>query len=173
MAEKDVIKLRQNIRDDLAQLNYDLNMVVSKFFNSLQKTLNTYDRYIGNTHAIIPGIDDFNVIVDLAEELYPHDKPFTTNMRSRKRQGVIIRQCCYLIGMELGLTYAHMTDVLNTNHGYKVSDHSTMVHGVRQTRNSLEIKDKNVLPIWSNLMAEMQKRSFKKTFVSLDYSDKL
>lgn len=165
--------MRHNIRQDLAQLNYDLNMVVNKFFTSIQKNLNEYDKYIGDTHAIIPGIDNFKIVVDLAEELYPDDKPFTDNMKYRGAQVIIIRQCCYLIGHELGLSYSHMVRVLNQIHKEKVTHHSTMLHGVNKTRTALEIKDKAVLPIWSNLMAEMQRRNYSKTFVSLESIDSL
>lgn len=157
----------------MAQLNYDLNLVISKFFTSIQKDLNSYDKYIGDTHAIVPGIDNFNIVVNLAEELYPDDKPFTDNMKYRGAQVIIIRHCCYLIGFELGLSYAHMVRVLNQNHGEKVTHHATMLHGVKKARTSLEIKDKAVLPIWSNLMAEMQRRNYSKTFVSLETIDEL
>ena len=167
------MKLRSNIRQDLAQLNYDLNLVISKFFNSIQQDLNKYDKYIGDTHAIIPGIDNFNVVVNLAEELYPDDKPFTDNMKYRGAQVIIIRHCSYLIGIELGLSYSHMVRVLNQNHGEKVTHHATMLHGVKKARTALEIKDRAVLPIWSNLMAEMQKRKFTKSFVSLESIDEL
>jgi hypothetical protein len=173
MAEKDVTKLRGNIRQDLAQLNYDLNLVISKFFTSIQKDLNSYDKYIGDTHSIVPGIDNFNIVVNLAEELYPDDKPFTDNMKYRGAQVIIIRHCCYLIGNELGLSYSHMVRVLNQRHNEKVTHHATMLHGVKKARIALEIKDKAVLPIWSNLMAEMQKRNFSKTFVSLSPIDAL
>jgi hypothetical protein len=173
MAERDVTRLRHNIRQDLAQLNYDLNMIINKFFTSIQGDLYAYDKYIGETHAIIPGIDNFKIIVDLAEELYPDDKPFTKNIRNRKQQCTIIRQCCYLVANEVGLTYSHMVRVLNDMHDKKVSHHSTMLHGAKKTRIALEIKDKTVLPIWSNLMAEMQKRNFSKTFVSLAPIDAL
>lgn len=162
------MKLRSNIRQDLAQLNYDLNLVISKFFSSIQQDLNKYDKYIGDCHAIIPGIDNFNVVVNLAEELYPEDMPFTDNMKVRKQQVIIIRQCCYLIGSELGLSYAHMVRVLNQRHGEKVTHHATMLHGTKKARTALEIKDKSVLPIWSNLMAKMQERNYTKTFVSLE-----
>jgi hypothetical protein len=148
-------------------------MVINKFFTSIQKDLNAYDKYIGDTHAIVPGIDDFKIIVDLAEELYPDDKPFTDNMKIRKQQIIIIRQCCYLIGNELGLSYSHMVRVLNDMHKEKVTHHATMLHGAKKTRIALEIKDKSVLPIWSNLMAKMQERNFSKTFVSLESIDKL
>jgi hypothetical protein len=157
----------------LAQLNYDLNLVISKFFNSIQQDLNKYDKYIGDCHAIIPGIDNFNIIVNLAEELYPEDMPFTDNMKVRKQQVIIIRQCCYLIGSELGLSYAHMVKVLNQRHGEKVTHHATMLHGVKKARTALEIKDKSVLPIWSNLMAKMQERNYTKSFVSLESIDEL
>ena len=167
------MKLRSNIRQDLAQLNYDLNLVISKFFNSIQQDLNKYDKYIGDCHAIIPGIDNFNIIVNLAEELYPEDMPFTDNMKVRKQQVIIIRQCCYLIGSELGLSYAHMVKVLNQRHGEKVTHHATMLHGVKKARTALEIKDKSVLPIWSNLMAKMQERNYTKSFVSLESIDEL
>lgn len=167
------MKLRGNIRQDLAQLNYDLNLVISKFFNSIQQDLNKYDKYIGDTHSIIPGIDNFNIVINLAEELYPDDKPFTDKMKYRGAQVIIIRHCCYLIGHELGLSYSHMVRVLNARHGEKVTHHATMLHGVKKARTSLEIKDKAVLPIWSNLMAEMQKRNFSKTFVSLAPIDAL
>ena len=167
------MKLRGSIKQDLAQLNYDLNLVISKFFSSLQKDLNKYDKYIGNSHSIIPGIDDFRVVIDLAEELYPDDKPFTKNMKWRKTQIIIIRQCCYLIGHELGLSYSHMVRVLNDMHEEKVTHHATMLHGVKKARTALEIKDKAVLPIWSNLMAKMQERNFSKTFVSLEPIDAL
>jgi hypothetical protein len=66
-----------------------------------------------------------------------------------------------------------MVRVLNDRHGEKVTHHATMLHGVKKARIALEIKDKAVLPIWSNLMAEMQKRNFAKTFVSLDPIDAL
>jgi len=148
-------------------------MVISKFFTSIQKDLNDYDKYIGDTHAIVPGIDDFKIIVDLAEELYPDDKPFTDNMKIRKQQIIIIRQCCYLIGNELGLSYSHMVRVLNDMHKEKVTHHATMLHGAKKTRIALEIKDKSVLPIWSNLMAKMQERNYSKSFVSLESIDKL
>ena len=167
------MKLRSNIRQDLAQLNYDLNLVISKFFSSIQQDLNKYDKYIGDCHAIIPGIDNFNVVVNLAEELYPEDMPFTDNMKIRKQQVIIIRQCCYLIGSELGLSYAHMVRVLNQRHGEKVTHHATMLHGTKKTRTALEIKDKSVLPIWSNLMAKMQERNYTKSFVSLESIDEL
>jgi hypothetical protein len=157
----------------LAQLNYDLNLVISKFFTSIQKDLNAYDKYIGDVHAIVPGIDNFNVVINLAEELYPDDKPFTKNMKSRKQQVIIIRQACYLIGNELGLSYSHMVRVLNSMHDEKVTHHATMLHGAKKTRNALEMKDKAVLPIWSNLMAKMQERNYTKTFVSLDPIDAL
>jgi hypothetical protein len=148
-------------------------MVINKFFTSIQKDLNAYDKYIGDTHAIVPGIDDFKIIVDLAEELYPDDKPFTDNMKIRKQQIIIIRQCCYLIGNELGLSYSHMVRVLNDMHKEKVTHHATMLHGAKKTRIALEIKDKSVLPIWSNLMAKMQERNYSKSFVSLESIDKL
>lgn len=148
-------------------------MVVNKFFTSIQKNLNEYDKYIGDTHSIIPGIDNFKIVVDLAEELYPDDKPFTDNMKYRGAQVIIIRQCCYLIGHELGLSYSHMVRVLNQIHKEKVTHHATMLHGVNKTRTALEIKDKAVLPIWSNLMAEMQRRNYSKTFVSLESIDTL
>ena len=167
------MKLRGNIRQDLAQLNYDLNLVISKFFNSIQQDLNKYDKYIGDTHSIIPGIDNFNIVINLAEELYPDDRPFTDKMKYRGAQVITIRHCCYLIGHELGLSYSHMVRVLNDRHGEKVTHHATMLHGVKKARIALEIKDKAVLPIWSNLMAEMQKRNFAKTFVSLDPIDAL
>lgn len=167
------MKLRGNIRQDLAQLNYDLNLVISKFFSSIQQDLNKYDKYIGDCHAIIPGIDNFNVVVNLAEELYPEDMPFTDNMKVRKQQVIIIRQCCYLIGSELGLSYAHMVRVLNQRHGEKVTHHATMLHGTKKARTALEIKDKSVLPIWSNLMAKMQERNYTKSFVSLESIDAL
>lgn len=157
----------------MAQLNYDLNLVVSKFFTSIQKDLNAYDKYIGDTHAIVPGIDNFMLVVNLAEELYPDDMPFTKNMKSRKQQVVIIRQACYLIGNELGLSYSHMVRVVNSMHDEKVTHHATMLHGAKKTRTSLEMKDKAVLPIWSNLMAKMQERNYSKTFVSLDPVDTL
>lgn len=157
----------------MAQLNYDLNLVISKFFTSIQKDLNEYDKYIGDTHSIIPGIDNFNIVINLAEELYPDDKPFTDKMKYRGAQVIIIRHCCYLIGNELGLSYSHMVRVLNARHGEKVTHHATMLHGVKKARTALEIKDKAVLPIWSNLMAEMQKRNFSKTFVSLAPIDAL
>ena len=167
------MKLRSNIRQDLAQLNYDLNLVISKFFSSIQQDLNKYDKYIGDCHAIIPGIDNFNVVVNLAEELYPEDMPFTDNMKVRKQQFIIIRQCCYLIGSELGLSYAHMVRVLNQRHGEKVTHHATMLHGTKKARTALEIKDKSVLPIWSNLMSKMQERNYTKSFVSLESIDVL
>jgi hypothetical protein len=167
------MKLRSNIRQDLAQLNYDLNLVISKFFSSIQQDLNKYDKYIGDCHAIIPGIDNFNVVVNLAEELYPEDMPFTDNMKVRKQQVIIIRQCCYLIGSELGLSYAHMVRVLNQRHGEKVTHHATMLHGTKKARTALEIKDKSVLPIWSNLMSKMQERNYTKSFVSLESIDVL
>lgn len=167
------MKLRNNIRQDLAQLNYDLNLVVSKFFTSIQKDLNAYDKYVGDVHSIVPGIDDFKIIIDLAEELYPEDGAFTKNIKYRGAQVIIIRQACYLIGNELGLTYSHMVRTLNDMHGEKVTHHATMLHGVKKTRNALEMKDKTVLPIWSNLMAKMQERNYAKTFVSLDPIDKL
>ena len=173
MAEKDVVKLRHNIRQDLAQLNYDLNMVISKFFNSIQADLNKYDKYIGDTHAIIPGIDSFKVVVDIAEELYPDDKPFTKNMKSRKQQLIIIRQACYLVGNELGLSYSHMVRVLNDMHKEKVTHHATMLHGVKKTRTALELKDKAVLPIWSNLMSVLQAKQYQKNFVSLDFNQEV
>jgi hypothetical protein len=157
----------------LAQLNYDLNLVISKFFSSIQQDLNKYDKYIGDCHAIIPGIDNFNVVVNLAEELYPEDMPFTDNMKVRKQQVIIIRQCCYLIGSELGLSYAHMVRVLNQRHGEKVTHHATMLHGTKKARTALEIKDKSVLPIWSNLMSKMQERNYTKSFVSLESIDVL
>lgn len=147
-------------------------MVVSKFFTSIQKDLNAYDKYIGDTHAIVPGIDTFKVVIDLAEELYSDDKPFTENMKSRKQQVVIIRQACYLIGNELGLSYSHMVKVTNSMHTEKVTHHATMLHGAKKTRTALEMKDKAVLPIWSNLMAKMQERNYAKTFVSLESIDK-
>lgn len=157
----------------MAQLNYDLNLVISKFFTSIQKDLNAYDKYIGNAHSIIPGIDNFKVVIDLAEELYPDDKPFTKNMKFRKQQIIIIRQCCYLVGHELGLSYSHMVRVLNDMHDEKVTHHATMLHGVKKTRTALEIKDKTVLPIWSNIMAKMQERNYSKNFVSLEPIDNL
>jgi len=148
-------------------------MVISKFFTSIQKDLNAYDKYIGDTHAIVPGIDDFKIVVDLAEELYPDDKPFTKNMKHRKQQVTNNRQSCYLIGNELGLSYSHMVRVLNDMHGEKVTHHATMLHGAKKTRIALEIKDKSVLPIWSNLMSKMQERNYSKSFVSLESIDKL
>ena len=150
-----------------------LNLVISKFFSSIQQDLNKYDKYIGDCHAIIPGIDNFNVVVNLAEELYPEDMPFTDNMKVRKQQVIIIRQCCYLIGSELGLSYAHMVRVLNQRHGEKVTHHATMLHGTKKARTALEIKDKSVLPIWSNLMSKMQERNYTKSFVSLESIDVL
>lgn len=165
--------MREHIRQDLAQLNYDLNLTVTKFFSSLQKSLNKYDKYIGNSHSIIPGIDNFNVVINLAEELYPNEKPFSEKMKDRKTQRVIIRQCCYLIGAELGLTFSHMVNTLNARHSEKVVHHATMIHGINKTRTALELKDKVVLPIWSNLLAEMQKRNFSRTFVSLEPIDSL
>ena len=157
----------------MAQLNYDLNLVISKFFTSIQKDLNAYDKYIGDVHAIVPGIDNFNVVINLAEELYPDDKPFTKNMKSRKQQVIIIRQACYLIGNELGLSYSHMVRVTNSMHDEKVTHHATMLHGAKKTPNELKMKDKAVLPIWSNLMAKMQERNYTKTFVSLEPIDAL
>jgi hypothetical protein len=168
MAERDVKKLRGDIRQDLAQLNYDLNLVIGKFFNNIQKNLVKYDKYIGSTHALVPGIDDFQVVIDIAEELYPDDAPFTANMKFRGQQVIIIRQCCYLIGNELGLTYSHMVRVVNNMHDEKVTHHSTMLHGANKTKISLDIKDKRVIPIWSNLMAKLQEKGITKTFVSLD-----
>jgi len=160
--------LRGDIRQDLAQLNYDLNLVIGKFFNNIQKNLVKYDKYIGSTHALVPGIDDFQVVIDIAEELYPDDAPFTANMKFRGQQVIIIRQCCYLIGNELGLTYSHMVRVVNNMHDEKVTHHSTMLHGANKTKISLDIKDKRVIPIWSNLMAKLQEKGITKTFVSLD-----
>jgi hypothetical protein len=43
-----------------------------------------------------------------------------------------------------------------------------MLHGSNKTKSALHIKDKKVLPIWSNLMAAMQEKGITKTFVSLD-----
>jgi hypothetical protein len=160
--------LRGEIRQDLAQLNYDLNLVIGKFFNSIQKSLVKYDKYIGSNHALVPGINDFKVVVDLAEEMYPEDAPFTKNMKYRGTQVIIIRQCCYLIGNELGLTYSHMVRVVNSMHDEKVTHHATMLHGSNKTKSALDIKDKKVLPIWSNLMAKLQEKGITKTFVSLD-----
>lgn len=166
-------KLRKSIREDLAQLNYDLNLAVGKFFNNIQANLNKYDKYIGEINALVPGVDSFKVIIDLAEELYPDDSPFTKKMKYRGTQTVIIRQACYLIGVELGLSYSHMVRVLNDLHGEKVTHHATMLHGANKTRTALEIKDKAVLPIWSNLMASLQEKQIKKSFVSLAPIDKL
>lgn len=160
--------MRSEIRQDLAQLNYDLNLVIGKFFNNIQKSLVKYDKYIGSTHALVPGINDFKVVIDLAEELYPEDAAFSTNMNYRGQQVIIIRHCCYLIGNELGLTYSHMVRVLNQMHKSKVVHHATMLHGVNKAKIALDIKDKRVLPIWSNLMAKLQERGITKTFVSLD-----
>jgi hypothetical protein len=168
MAERDVKKLRGETRQDLAQLNYDLNLVIGKFFGNIQKSLVKYDKYIGSNHALVPGINDFKVVVDLAEELYPEDAPFSTNMKFRGQQVIIIRQCCYLIGNELGLTYSHMVRVLNDMHKEKVTHHATMLHGSNKTKIALDIKDKRVLPIWSNLMSKLQEKGITKTFVSLD-----
>lgn len=159
--------MRGEIRQDLAQLNYDLNLVIGKFFNSIQKSLVKYDKYIGTSNALVPGIDDFRVVVDLAEEMYPEDAPFTKNMKYRGTQVIIIRQCCYLIGNELGLTYSHMVRVVNGMHDEKVTHHATMLHGSNKTKSALGIKDKKVLPIWSNLMAKLQEKGITKTFVSL------
>ena len=166
-------KLRKSIREDLAQLNYDLNLVIGKFFNNIQANLNQYDKYIGAVNALVPGVDSFKVIIDLAEELYPDDSPFTKKMKYRGIQVVVIRQACYLIGVELGLSYSHMVRVVNDMHGEKVTHHATMLHGVKKTRTALEIKDKAVLPIWSNLMASLQEKQVKKSFVSLAPIDKL
>jgi len=160
--------LRGEIRQDLSQLNYDLNLVIGKFFSGIQKSLVKYDKYIGSSHALVPGINDFKVVVDLAEEMYPEDAPFTKNMKFRGQQVIIIRQCCYLIGSELGLTYSHMVRVVNGMHDEKVTHHSTMLHGSNKTKSALQIKDKKVLPIWSNIMAAMQEKGITKTFVSLD-----
>ena len=151
----------------MAQLNYDLNTVIAKFFNSIQADLNKYDKYIGDAHSIIPGIDTFKTVIDVAEELYPEDAPFTKNMKYRGTQVIIIRQACYLIGNELGLTYSHMVRVVNDMHNEKVTHHATMIHGAKKTRTALELKDKAVLPIWSNLLAVMQTKQNDK-FVSLD-----
>lgn len=148
-------------------MNYDLNLVIGKFFNSIQKSLVRYDKYIGTSNALVPGIDDFRVVVDLAEEMYPEDAPFTKNMKYRGTQVIIIRQCCYLIGNELGLTYSHMVRVVNGMHDEKVTHHSTMLHGSNKAKSALDIKDKKVLPIWSNLMSKLQEKGITKTFVSL------
>jgi hypothetical protein len=48
-----------------------------------------------------------------------------------------------------------------------------MLHGTKKARTALEIKDKSVLPIWSNLMAKMQERNYTKSFVSLESIDAL
>lgn len=160
--------MRGEIRQDLAQLNYDLNLVIGKFFTSIQKSLVKYDKYIGTSNALVPGIDDFKVVVDLAEEMYPEDAPFTKNIKFRGQQVIIIRQCCYLIGNELGLTYSHMVRVVNGMHNEKVTHHSTMLHGSNKTKSALDIKDKKVLPIWSNMMSKLQEKGITKTFVSLD-----
>jgi hypothetical protein len=66
-----------------------------------------------------------------------------------------------------------MVRVLNQRHGEKVTHHATMLHGTKKTRTALEIKDKSVLPIWSNLMAKMQERNYTKSFVSLESIDEL
>jgi hypothetical protein len=66
-----------------------------------------------------------------------------------------------------------MVRVLNQRHGEKVTHHATMLHGAKKARTALEIKDKAVLPIWSNLMAKMQERNYTKTFVSLEPIDNL
>ena len=166
-------KLRKSIREDLAQLNYDLNLVIGKFFNNIQADLQQYDKYIGDVNTLIPGVDSFKVIVDLAEDLYSDDAPFTKKMKYRGTQCVVIRQCCYLIGVELGLSYSHMVRVVNNMHNEKVTHHATMLHGANKTRTALEIRDKTVLPIWSNLMAALQSRDVKKSFVSLAPIDKL
>jgi hypothetical protein len=43
-----------------------------------------------------------------------------------------------------------------------------MLHGSNKTKIALDIKDKRVLPIWSNLMSKLQEKGITKTFVSLD-----
>ena len=48
-----------------------------------------------------------------------------------------------------------------------------MLHGTKKARTALEIKDKSVLPIWSNLMSKMQERNYTKSFVSLESIDVL
>lgn len=130
--------------------------------------MHKYDKYIGSDNALIPGIDNFQVVIDLTEELYPEDQAFTGNMGYRGQQVVIIRHCCYLIGTELGLSYSHMVRVLNDMHSSKVVHHATMLHGANKIRVGLDIKDKRILPIWSSLMNRLQEKGITKTFVSLD-----
>jgi hypothetical protein len=173
MAARDLKKLRASINGDLAQLNYDLNQLMGDFFTKLQINLKHYDKYIGNVNSIVPGIDSFTIIIDVAEELYPDEMPFTSNFKNREVDVIIIRQCCYLIGNELGLSYAHMVKVINDMHSKKMVHPSTLVHSVNKTRDALAVNDSVITPIWSSILSKIQEGNFKKTFVSLTNIDTL
>jgi hypothetical protein len=163
--KRDIGDLRAGINEDLLRLNYELNSAVNRFFNNAIKHISTYNNTDLTFNKLVIGIADFNELVDIVEDLFPIDAPFSKNIRYRGERAVAIRQVTYTIGIELGLSYSHMVRVLNNRHGAKVSHHSNMIHAGSVVANAIEIGDKVILSVWNKIMETLNSR--KENFVNL------
>jgi hypothetical protein len=163
--KRDIGDLRAGINEDLLRLNYELNSAVNRFFNNAIKHISTYNNTDLTFNKLVIGIADFNELVDIVEDLFPIDAPFSKNIRYRGERAVAIRQVTYTIGIELGLSYSHMVRVLNNRHGAKVSHHSNMIHAVAVVTNGVQMGDRVILSVWNKIMETLNSR--KENFVNL------
>jgi|APGre2960657404_1045060.scaffolds.fasta_scaffold14632_3 hypothetical protein len=163
--KQEIADLRVGINEDLLRLNHELNSAVNRFFNNAIKHISSYNKTDLTFNKLVIGITDFNELVDIVEDLFPVDAPFSKNIRYRGERAVAIRQVTYTIGIELGLSYSHMVRVLNNRHGAKVSHHSNMIHAGSVVTNAIEMGDRVILSVWNKIMETLNSR--KETFVNL------
>jgi len=76
----------------------------------------------------------FNELIELNKSYFKCENP-RLELKNRERELILYRQIYYYIAFKWGYTKSKIGALLN-------QDHTTVVHGINQLRNKIEIKDK-------------------------------
>lgn len=103
----------------------------------------------------IPVIGPYE-LADLGQEIIDNDPElsqykFKIRDRSRKRELVIFRQCCYKISRVQGFSLTSIGQAFGR-------DHATVMYGIKVIETLLDVNDFEVVKIYSNIKHEIKKK---------------
>jgi hypothetical protein len=155
MKKKELSILKQNVDSYVRDLNTSINAAVNKFF--AQMTAIT-DADLKGEANILPCTVTFEELVNIVEELYNKEKPFTTNLTNKINRVSLIRQITYHIGSNMGHSYNYMYTSLNNMYGGKVvKNHSTIDHSVNKINDLMFINDPKCMTLRNQIINAVAK----------------
>lgn len=136
-------------------IDKEINKFVKEFKHKFYTNFGFVPQVYYDRDQDIPVIGPYE-LADLGQEIIDKDPelgPYKLNIRdrSRKRELVIFRQCCYKIARVQGFSLKSIGQAFGR-------DHATVLYGTNVISTLLEVNDYEVVKIYSNIKHEIKKK---------------